>query len=172
MGIPRAGVGYQERLRRRPSGPAGSVATPSQRRMVPKKQSLVSTPLRSALLGLALAWAGCGGGASEPAAAGGIDRELFIATYVDLRATTIRSDSFAISDTDRAAVLARHGVTEQQLLEFPELHGRDVEFMRTVWDEVERRLDAERLLPEGNEPTTALPDRSSDPARSDRARPR
>jgi hypothetical protein len=140
--------------------------------MVPRNNSPAFTRLRSALLGLSLAWAGCGGDGSEATAGGGIDRELFITTYVDLRATTIRSDSFAISDADRAAVLARHGVTEEQLLEFPELHGRDVEFMRTVWDEVERRLDAQRLLPEGDEPPTAVPEPSSDPARSDRARPR
>jgi hypothetical protein len=102
-------------------------------------------------LALALALCGaapaCSGDASTPAASGGIDRETFIATYVDLRAVTIRGDSFAISDAQRADVLSRHGVTEAELLGFAELHGEDAPFMRSVWDEVESRLDAQRVGP-------------------------
>jgi hypothetical protein len=103
--------------------------------------------LRALALGLALAAAGCGADASTPAAEGGIDREAFIATYVDLRAATIRGDSFAISDDQRTAILSRHAVTEADLLGFAELHGEDVPFMRSVWDEVEARLDAQRVEP-------------------------
>ena len=97
-------------------------------------------------LALALAAASCGGDGPAPAADGGIDRETFIATYVDLRATTIRRDCFAISDAQREQVLARRSVTEEELLSFVELHGEDADFMRAVWDEVEARLDAERVL--------------------------
>ena len=98
-------------------------------------------------LALALAAASCVGDASAPPAQGGLDRETFISTYVDLRAVTIRGDSFAISDAQRAEVLARHGVTEDALLGFAQLHGEDVPFMRSVWDEVESRLDAQRVAP-------------------------
>jgi len=102
--------------------------------------------LRALALGLALAAAACGADASTPTA-GGIDRETFITTYVDLRAATIRGDSFAISDAQRAAILSRHAVTEADLLGFVELHGGDVTFMGSVWDEVEARLDAQRVEP-------------------------
>lgn len=115
--------------------------------MIGSTDSSVGSRLRKALFAVALAAAACGGGDPASAEAGGIDRERFIATYVDLRATTIRSDTFAIRDADRAAVLARHGVTEEQLLAFAELHGEDVAYMRSVWDEVESRLDAERVEP-------------------------
>ncbi len=103
--------------------------------------------LRALALALALATASCIGDASAPPAEGGLDRETFISTYVDLRAVTIRGDSFAISDAQRAEILSRHGVTEDALLGFAELHGEDVPFMRSVWDEVESRLDALRIEP-------------------------
>lgn len=138
------------------------------RRNEPPERARIPT----AVAALALALSACGPNASAPAVAGGIDREVFIATYVDLRATTIRSDSFTVSDAERSAVLARHGVTEQQLLEFADLHGRDVEFMRSVWDDVEARLDAERVLPAGTEPVAERAEASSDPAPPPRGRPR
>ncbi|MHB1192400.1 MAG: hypothetical protein ACYC6F_05070 [Longimicrobiales bacterium] len=103
--------------------------------------------LRALALAVTLAAASCVGDASAPPAQDGLDRETFISTYVDLRAVTIRGDSFAISDVQRAEVLARHGVTEDALLGFAELHGEDVPFMRSVWDEVESRLDDLRIEP-------------------------
>lgn len=127
--------------------------------------------LRALTLGAVLAAAGCGGDASMPAAEGGIDRETFIAAYVDLRAVTIRGDSFAISDAERAEVLARHGVTEAELLGFVELHGEDVPFMRAVWDEVEARLDAERILPAEGKTSPAAPASDTAAAPAPRQRP-
>lgn len=78
-----------------------------------------------------------------------MDREAFIATYVDLRAAAIRAEDHRLSDELRSEILARHGVTEEGLLAFAEVHGGDVTFMRDVWDEVEERLDAARVLPDG-----------------------
>jgi len=93
---------------------------------------------------------GCGGGgASEPAT--GIDAETFVATYVDLRATALSSGEALISDEERADVLARHGVTEDDLTTFVEARGEDVEVMRDIWDEVERRLDVQRMTPDSGE---------------------
>lgn len=81
----------------------------------------------------------------DPSAPGAtLDREAFIATYVDLRMTALAASEALISDSARAGVLERHGVTENQLTGFVEAHGADVTFMRSVWDEVERRLDAQR----------------------------
>jgi hypothetical protein len=123
---------------------------------------------------MALAAAACGRDGPVRAAKGGIDRETFIATYVDLRAVTIRGDSFAISDAQRAEVLARNGVTEAELLAFAELHGENVPFMRSVWDDVEARLDAQRVLPAGIEGDADVPatDVGGDSVQSRRPSPR
>ena len=103
--------------------------------------------LRTGLLAAAIGLAACGDGSPSAADADNLNRETFIATYVDLRAAAVRSEDMALSDADRAEILARHGVTEEQLTGFARLHGKDVEFMREVWDEVEARMDAERVLP-------------------------
>ncbi len=85
----------------------------------------------------------CACSAGGPAEAGEpIDRETFIATFVDLRATALRSDERVLSDDARAEVLERHGVTAEDLLRFADAYGRDVELMRDVWNEVEVQLDA------------------------------
>lgn len=104
--------------------------------------SAVPAPIATAF-GAALLVAACG---RAPApAGGGLDREAFIATYVELRATAVRRGTAELSDADRSEVLARMGVTEEALLAFVEAHGEDVDFMRSVWDEVEGRLDAIRI---------------------------
>jgi hypothetical protein len=87
--------------------------------------------------------AGCHGSASGPDA-DTIDSETFISSYVDLRAATVSLDTPGALDSARTAILARHGVTQQDLLTFADVHGEDATFMRAVWDEVERRLDAAR----------------------------
>jgi hypothetical protein len=110
-------------------------------------ESTLAARLRGPVLALALLAGGCGGGTSEPAEAGGLDRDSFISAYVDLRTAAIRSDGTRLTDAARTSILSRHGVTEGQLMAFVELHGEDVEFMRAVWDEVEARLDAVRVLP-------------------------
>jgi hypothetical protein len=95
--------------------------------------------------GVVWAAAACAPG---PAQAGDtIDREIFIETYVDLRVAALGSETGALGDDARAEVLARHGVTAEDLLTFANVHGRDVELMRDVWNEVELRLDALRPEP-------------------------
>lgn len=105
---------------------------------------------RAARRRLAAAWAAvllalpaCAGGPSTPATA--VDRETFIATYVELRAAAIRMATAELSDEARSEILARNGVSEESLLAFVEAHGEDVEFMRALWDEVEARLEAVRV---------------------------
>ena len=99
-------------------------------------------PLPSGLTSAALAAAvalssGCG---SEPTAEA-MPRETFIEAYVALRKAALDTDSAKLAAPDREAILDRLGVTEEELLEFAEVHGRDVEYMRDVWNEVELRLD-------------------------------
>lgn len=103
-----------------------------------------SAALGLLLPGLLLAIPGCRESGAGPAAAGP-GSEAFIAAYVDLRTEAIRSGVSELAPEVRAAVLARHGVTEEDLFAFVEAHGRDVAYMRSVWDEVERRLDGVRV---------------------------
>lgn len=82
---------------------------------------------------------GCGNGAGpEPEV---IDRETFVATYVDLRAAALSTADGRITPERREEILRAHGVTEEDLLAFAEVHGRDVEYMAEVWSEIEQRLD-------------------------------
>jgi len=86
--------------------------------------------------------AACG----EEAPPGGfpIDREVFIETYVDLRAAALRAADFIVSPEVRDDILEEHGVDEEALLHFADVHGTDLEFMNEVWAEVERRLEERR----------------------------
>lgn len=89
---------------------------------------------------LLLAIASCGSDTAEPATDGLIDRETFVATYVDLRKAAIRTPEFRITPEAREEILARHGVVGEDLIRFAEAHGRDLELMNEVWLEVEARL--------------------------------
>jgi hypothetical protein len=104
--------------------------------------SLDTAPIRR-LRGLALLLAGaaaaCGGGPAADA----IEREVFIATYVDLRIAAFHTDSSRVATAEKDEILTRHGVTEEDLTTFAEVHSADLEFMRDVWNEVEARLDQE-----------------------------
>jgi hypothetical protein len=71
---------------------------------------------------------------------GAIDRQVFVDTYVDLRTTALANPGGQIRPEQRDSVLARHSVTEDDLLRFTEVHGRNVEYMAEVWGEVENRL--------------------------------
>ena len=77
-----------------------------------------------------------------------IDREVFIAAYVDLRAAALSTDDGEITDEARAEVLSRHRASEADVLNFAEYHARDLPFMRGVWDEIEVLLEARRPMME------------------------
>lgn len=93
-------------------------------------------------VGVLLLAAACGDGGSgpDPEEARTIDRETFVATYVDLRLAALQDTTASITPAQRERVLSEHGVTRQQLLRFVEVHGRRVEFMRDVWDAVDERI--------------------------------
>ncbi|MEM7416351.1 MAG: hypothetical protein AAF389_12685 [Gemmatimonadota bacterium] len=91
-----------------------------------------------AVTSVILTTAGCGGSGGDA-----IERDVFVATYIDLRTTALDTDSARLSDADRDAVLARHGVTDQDLLNFADVHADELEFMREVWNEIELQLDRE-----------------------------
>jgi hypothetical protein len=94
------------------------------------------------LLPVLLLAAACGGAEPET-----IERESFIATYVDLRRAALQNPGAQIGPPQRDEVLARHGVSEEDLLSFVEVHGRDVDYMAGVWGEVEARLHPQDSVP-------------------------
>lgn len=93
--------------------------------------------------------AGAAGGCGPEAPEGVIGREVFIQAYVDLRVAALEAEDQQMTEALRAEVLARHGIEAEDLLEFAEVHARELEFMRDVWNEVEVRMDA--LRPEAAE---------------------
>lgn len=110
---------------------------------MPPSRSLphsVSRLLCGVAVGFLLATGACGGDA-DPVVPG-VDRETFIATYVDLRLSALGTPTGVITDAERSRVLQEHGVTEEDLLAFAEAWGSDPERMRAVWEEVQRRLRA------------------------------
>ncbi|NIP59585.1 MAG: hypothetical protein GWM92_14740 [Gemmatimonadetes bacterium] len=73
-----------------------------------------------------------------------IDRETFIATYLDLRLAALRNPEREITPQERARVLREHGVSEDELVGFVDAHSHQVSFMEEVWSEIESRLDSLR----------------------------
>jgi hypothetical protein len=86
-------------------------------------------------LALLLVVGACGDAGPET-----IQRETFVATYVDLRRAALENPARQITPAKRDEVLSRHGVTEEDLYAFVEAHGRDVDYMAGVWSDVEARL--------------------------------
>ncbi len=85
----------------------------------------------------------CGGGATDvPEDTPG--REEFIGAYLDLRTALLGSGATELGDEVRDSILSGYGVTAQDLLDFIDTHGEDIEFMRDLWTELETRL-SERL---------------------------
>ncbi len=69
-----------------------------------------------------------------------IPRELFIDSYVDLRVEALQRPSGVLTAEESEPVLRRHGVTDQDLRTFIEVHARDMPYMSELWFEIERRI--------------------------------
>ncbi len=96
------------------------------------------TPLVTALI---MCWS-CSGNTTD-VAEDTDGREVFMGAYVDLRVAALSSGTTVLGSV-RDSILAVYGVTGEELLEFVDTHGEDVEFMRDLWAEIEGRL-LERL---------------------------
>ena len=83
-----------------------------------------------------------------------LDRETFVATYVDLRLAALDSPGGILPDVQRDAILADHDVTQDQLLEFAEVRGRDAAYMTDVWNEVAARMDGDPVDASADTDTT------------------
>ncbi len=111
--------------------------TPAHRRgvRIRQRRSLragVRAWLASAAVVLA---AGCGTAPEEV-----MTWQHFVDVYVGLRTAELRAADAVITEAKRDSVLAAHGVTEEDLLDFAERYGDNVTFMEGVWSAVENRM--------------------------------
>lgn len=77
----------------------------------------------------------CGQGSTEPRV---ISREHFIQVNVELRQISAAAED---AEESRRNVLDRHGLTEEQVLDFVEHGGHSIEELREIWTEITRRLE-------------------------------
>jgi hypothetical protein len=91
--------------------------------------------------------AGCASGGPEEGAEPVISRAEFIEAYVDLRIEALRMPGEEMTLEARDRVLEELGLTEDELIHFVEVNGRDVQFMRRVWEEVDSIITEKRGLP-------------------------
>ena len=75
-----------------------------------------------------------------------ISREAFIQAYVELRVGALRSPGQEMPLEERDRILANLGLADQDLLDFVEVRGRDVQFMRRVWEEVDSIITERREI--------------------------
>lgn len=93
-----------------------------------------------------------------------ISRETFVATFVELRRSALESETGRITEEERERILSEHGITEDDLVTFVEVHGGRIDFMRDVWTDVEARLlgseegDTAQAEPAGADTTHPGPD--------------
>ncbi|MEX1257301.1 MAG: hypothetical protein WEG36_06775 [Gemmatimonadota bacterium] len=82
---------------------------------------------------------------------------------VELRTAAVRTQMGLVTQEQRDRILSRHGVSEEELRQFADVHGANVPMMSELWSEVERRIAEELgvdLAPEGEpqgEPAEPLP---------------
>ncbi|MBR9988978.1 MAG: hypothetical protein KFH98_04435 [Gemmatimonadetes bacterium] len=93
--------------------------------------------MRIWILAIGLLLAAC----AADEAAFGVSDERFIATMVDLRqaAVTAGTDT-AQFELLREGVLARHGVSEDELRTYIEMNSGDLNHMAAIWDSIAARL--------------------------------
>lgn len=77
-----------------------------------------------------------------------ISREAFIQAYVELRVEALGSPGEELPLERRDQILGNLGLDEEDLLDFVEARGRDIQFMRRVWEEVDSIMTERRGIPE------------------------
>ena len=115
-------------LRGRPTVPAHS---PLLRRMQPIQSSLILTAAAAILLA-------CSDGSAPDVP---IPPETFVAVVSELReAAAVRGGDVEAFEQDKAAILARAGVTDSTLYAFVRAHRQDLGGLAAAWDSVNLRL--------------------------------
>ena len=82
-------------------------------------------------------------GCSGPSGVEGdiLDRETFIAVYVDLRLAAMDDRSQEIQPAKRDSILEAYGVTANDLVAFADSHGRNIRYMTELWADVEELIN-------------------------------
>ncbi|GMR12364.1 MAG: hypothetical protein BMS9Abin29_0553 [Gemmatimonadota bacterium] len=116
---------------------------PSRARVGKRSPALGHAALSVVLLGAVV---GCSGPSGVEADT--LDRDTFIAIYVDLRIAAMDNLEQEIHPTERDSILEAYGLTTDDLVAFADSHGRDIRYMTELWAEVEdlinQELEAER----------------------------
>ena len=77
----------------------------------------------------------------EPAVTAPMDSDAFVRVMVELReAERTTADSLAF-DAKRREILERAGVTDSMLYGFVRAHRSETEFMSSIWDTIDARLN-------------------------------
>lgn len=77
-----------------------------------------------------------------------ISREAFIQAYVELRVEALGTPGEEVPLERRDQILENLGLDEEDLLNFVEKRGRDIQFMRRVWEEVDSIMTERRGIPD------------------------
>jgi hypothetical protein len=105
---------------------------------MPNDHPAAHLPAKLVLAAGLLLLAGCP--SADPAGGQPIQREQFVRVVVELRQAEQQSRTAADFEARKAEVLERHGVSEEELLQFVGRHGGDVRAMLEIWDTVHARL--------------------------------
>lgn len=98
---------------------------------------------------LAVSVVACEAGGDE-----GVDRDTFVAAYADLR----RAAGDSLDEAARDSILARHGVTADELRAFVERHSDDPATLAETWREVMDSLAPRDTARERADSARARPD--------------
>lgn len=85
-----------------------------------------------------------------------IPQDAFINAYVELRIAALQAPDQELTVQARDGVLHRLELQEADLLDFVEVHGKDVQFMRRLWEEADSVLEDRRTPPEPGGPGGSL----------------
>ena len=103
------------------------------------------------LLALVVAAAGCDDGP----AGGGLEREVFVRTFVDLRQATVAG---TLDSVRRDSILGAHGVTEAELRAYVQARAEDPEALAATWREVLDTIAARDSVARLSDTVSAQPD--------------
>ncbi len=93
------------------------------------------------LVGAVIIASACASGPSEvPIPADLLDRDAFIEALLELRMGALDNAAWEMRVSERDSILSARGLTAEDIEEFVEFHGRDVMFMKDLWEDVDARL--------------------------------
>jgi hypothetical protein len=104
----------------------------------------VRSPLFFALCAILFWGTACGRVGANPEAGATISRERFVQAYYLLRLEDLRYPGTDLSIQARDSVLNEVGVTEEELLAFVDVWGRDADVMQSIWQELDSLMREDR----------------------------